>query len=279
MRNDYNREQNYSKSSNTRNFKNQNRPQWRSDEEDDLNYQSSTDFSEDLQEGDNDYYYSSNSQDGQSWNTFENDDINQPSRYRGVRQSRRGGLNNIQGPTRAMERSGYYNQNFAGRGQEYLNFDTEFAGLQGLSRSYDYGRDNWQDGESSSQGQSFYGKGPKSYKRSDDRIKEDVCDCLTDDPNIDASNIEVDVQQGCVTFTGTVPTTWMKYETEMMVESITGVTDVENELKVQKKAKGAQNASDYSDSSDRITASSSSASTFNTNQTSDAEASGKKKSK
>ena len=29
------------------------------------------------------------------------------------------------------------------------------------------------------------GKGPKGYTRSDDRIREDVCDCLTDDPMLE----------------------------------------------------------------------------------------------
>ena len=31
------------------------------------------------------------------------------------------------------------------------------------------------------------GRGPKDYTRSDDRIREEVCDRLTDDPRVDAS--------------------------------------------------------------------------------------------
>lgn len=43
-------------------------------------------------------------------------------------------------------------------------------------------------------GTSMAGKGPKGYKRSDERIREDVCDCLTDDRHVDASGIEVKVK-------------------------------------------------------------------------------------
>jgi osmotically-inducible protein OsmY len=48
------------------------------------------------------------------------------------------------------------------------------------------------------------GKGPKNYQRSDSRIQEDVNDALTDDPRIDATNIEVTVNNGEVTINGTV---------------------------------------------------------------------------
>src|SRR4029077_3266456 len=33
----------------------------------------------------------------------------------------------------------------------------------------------------------YYGKGPKGYVRSDDRIRDDVCDRLSDDDDVDAS--------------------------------------------------------------------------------------------
>jgi len=38
------------------------------------------------------------------------------------------------------------------------------------------------------------GRGPKGYQRSDERIREDVCDRLTEHPAIDASEIEVEVK-------------------------------------------------------------------------------------
>src|SRR6187431_1632181 len=48
------------------------------------------------------------------------------------------------------------------------------------------------------------GKGPKGYKRPDHRIREDVCDRLSDDDELDASEITVTVKDGEVTLEGTV---------------------------------------------------------------------------
>src|SRR5882724_11631017 len=50
----------------------------------------------------------------------------------------------------------------------------------------------------------FRGRGPRGYKRSDDRIREDVNDRLSDQPRLDASGIDVTVNNGVVTLSGTV---------------------------------------------------------------------------
>ena len=76
------------------------------------------------------------------------------------------------------------------------------------------------------------GKGPKGYTRSDERIKEDVNDRLSDDPSVDASEIDVTVDNREVTLTGTVNSRWEKRHAEDVVESVSGVKDVENRLKV-----------------------------------------------
>jgi osmotically-inducible protein OsmY len=76
------------------------------------------------------------------------------------------------------------------------------------------------------------GKGPKGYTRSDDRIKEDVNDKLSDDPNVDASDIDVSVNNCEVTLTGTVTNRWEKRRAEDVAESVSGVKNVENRLRV-----------------------------------------------
>jgi hypothetical protein len=88
-------------------------------------------------------------------------------------------------------------------------------------------------GGSESGQQSFRGRGPQSYQRSDDRIREELCDLLTDDDAIDASSIEVRVARGEVTLTGTVPDRQTKRDAEDMAESISGVRNVRNELRVE----------------------------------------------
>lgn len=80
---------------------------------------------------------------------------------------------------------------------------------------------------------SFFGKGPKGYKRSDERIREDVSEALYKDHHVDASDIEVSVSNGEVTLTGTVTDRRMKRIAEDCVESVSGVEDVRNELRVQ----------------------------------------------
>lgn len=79
---------------------------------------------------------------------------------------------------------------------------------------------------------SFFGKGPKGYKRSDERILDDVSETLYRHPDIDASNMEVAVENGHVYLSGWAATRQMKRMAEAAVEFIMGVEDVHNELRV-----------------------------------------------
>lgn len=76
------------------------------------------------------------------------------------------------------------------------------------------------------------GKGPRDYRRSDERILEDVCDRLSDDSFIDASEIDVKVSGSEVVLTGSVDSREAKRRAEDLAESISGVTNVQNNLKV-----------------------------------------------
>jgi hypothetical protein len=76
------------------------------------------------------------------------------------------------------------------------------------------------------------GRGPRGYQRADDRIREDVCERLTDDDHIDASEIEVNVSNGEVTLTGTLRSRNAKRRTTDVVEQVSGVKDVHNLIRV-----------------------------------------------
>jgi osmotically-inducible protein OsmY len=91
------------------------------------------------------------------------------------------------------------------------------------------------------------GKGPKGYQRGDERIREDVCDCLTEDAQIDPSNIEVKVESCVVTLSGQVDDRQAKRLAEDIAESISGVREVRNELRVQPAAQGATGSQSGSD--------------------------------
>jgi hypothetical protein len=79
----------------------------------------------------------------------------------------------------------------------------------------------------------FAGRGPKGWHRPDDRIREDVNERLTDHPHVDASELEVSVQNGEVTLTGTVEERHAKRLAEDIAESVSGVRDVHNQIRVQ----------------------------------------------
>lgn len=86
--------------------------------------------------------------------------------------------------------------------------------------------------ELDAQGWNRRGRGPKGYIRSDERIREDVCDRLSDDPLVDASEVDVAVASCEVTLTGTVDTREERRRAEDCAERVSGVTHVQNNLRV-----------------------------------------------
>ena len=79
------------------------------------------------------------------------------------------------------------------------------------------------------------GRGPKGYRRSDERIKEDINDRLTDHSFLDASEIVVNVKEGEVTLSGTVNDRRDKRIAEDVAESVSGVRNVQNNLRVSEE--------------------------------------------
>ncbi|HEX5045373.1 MAG TPA: BON domain-containing protein [Candidatus Polarisedimenticolaceae bacterium] len=81
----------------------------------------------------------------------------------------------------------------------------------------------------------FFGFGPKNYRRSDERITEEVNDRLYRHPDIDASDIDVTVREAEVTLSGTVDDRRAKYLAEDLVDQVMGVKEVNNQLRVRKQ--------------------------------------------
>lgn len=80
------------------------------------------------------------------------------------------------------------------------------------------------------------GVGPQGYTRSDERILEDVCDHLTQDRYIDASDITVTVKDREVTLDGTVDSKGAKRRAEDRADYVTGVGHVQNNLRVSSRS-------------------------------------------
>lgn len=76
------------------------------------------------------------------------------------------------------------------------------------------------------------GRGPLNYRRSDERILEEVCDRLAEDDRVDASAIEVHVLDASVLLQGSVATRAERRVAEVIAETTTGVSDVRTELRI-----------------------------------------------
>jgi osmotically-inducible protein OsmY len=148
-----------------------------------------------------------------------------------------------------------YDQGGMGQNQEHWNQSGmqgqgswNQGGVQGQG-SMGQGQGSWSQGGMGQRGP-HTGRGPKGYQRSDDRIREDVCEVLTQHGNIDASEIEIDVKNGEVTLRGTVDSRQTKRMAEDAIEHLSGVREINNQLRVSRGDQGGRSSqSDQSDQS------------------------------
>ena len=80
----------------------------------------------------------------------------------------------------------------------------------------------------------YAGVGPKGWRRSDDRIREEICEILTRHRAIDPSDVEVEVKDGVVRLAGTVGDRAAKWLAEDIAEGSFGVRGVINDIRVRR---------------------------------------------
>ena len=136
------------------------------------------------------------------------------------------------------EGGGYYGE--SGRFGEQRG--SEESHRQRFGSESDFGRErgSWMGGHGERERGQFAGRGPKNYRRSDQRIQEEVCDRLTSDPQVDASEIQVTVKDGEITLEGTVNERRMKRLAEDCAESVAGANQVHNRLRVEEEGSRQQ---------------------------------------
>jgi osmotically-inducible protein OsmY len=128
--------------------------------------------------------------------------------------------------------SGYYGQGYGqGPSQRQRAWDTSASEFERFGTRQPFG---------SGAAETHIGKGPKGYRRSDERIQEELSDRLTADPQIDASEISVTVRQGEVTLEGSVSERSMKRAAEDLAEDVHGVQEVHNRLRVEQQRSTAE---------------------------------------
>lgn len=135
-------------------------------------------------------------------------------------------------PERSFNDSNYFSPTFReGLMQEWMA-QTPHAYQNAKTNEYNLGL-----GRSSRffERENYVGRGPKGYRRSDERIKEDVCDALERHSAIDASEIEVSINEGVVILQGFVENRAQKRLSEDVIENLTGVKDIRNELSIDQR--------------------------------------------
>lgn len=75
-------------------------------------------------------------------------------------------------------------------------------------------------------------RGAKNATRSDSLIAEELNERFMHDDLLDASEILLRVDDGKVLLTGEVPERWMKHRAEDIADSVRGVQDIDNQIRV-----------------------------------------------
>lgn len=123
------------------------------------------------------------------------------------------------GPTSfGDDEGGYYGDRPTWDDESEVSFETAERG------GYNRGLQSWRDRGSRR-------VDPKGYVRSDERVREIVCEYLAHS-GLDVSDVSVSVAQGCVTLEGTVPDRRTKHRVEDSVDACAGVQDVDNRIRI-----------------------------------------------
>jgi osmotically-inducible protein OsmY len=125
----------------------------------------------------------------------------------------------------------YGRQSYGAQDYSQPGYDRAPSGYGEYGQQGSYSR---QAGIDRGAGESRRGTIPKSYQRSDERIREDIYERIIARSHIDAGDVSVDVKEGHVTLTGEVPERRMKHEIEDLADSCSGVQDVENHIRVRR---------------------------------------------
>ena len=113
----------------------------------------------------------------------------------------------------------------------FIERDYSIGGGVTMYSDYEHG---FTHKEKAQRGEHF-GKGPKNWIRTDKRILEDVCEALSRNPYVDASDIDVSVKDGIILLSGWVNDREEKREAERCVEGMFGVRDISNQLHMRNR--------------------------------------------
>jgi osmotically-inducible protein OsmY len=85
------------------------------------------------------------------------------------------------------------------------------------------------------QGRRQTNSGPRSRRKPDESLRQEIQEILIADPELEATDIEVEVEGGAVTLRGVVGDSDARLLAEELVESLAGVREVHNRLRVERE--------------------------------------------
>jgi osmotically-inducible protein OsmY len=111
------------------------------------------------------------------------------------------------------------------RGQEGLGFPGERT----------WGEEQFRAERNEEQRRQQTGRVKRGHRRPDETLAQEIREILTHDPELNATEIEVEVEGGAVTLTGVVDGSDAKLLAEELVETLAGVREVHNRLRVARR--------------------------------------------
>jgi osmotically-inducible protein OsmY len=128
---------------------------------------------------------------------------------------------------------GYGSDRFVGYAEERFGEGAAAERYGGYGQAYGGGHGGEKYEEAASRA-----RPPRGYRRSDERIRDEVYERLAHQDWIDAEDVEVRCEDGVVTLTGTVERRRDRRVAEDLAHEVRGVHDVMNELRARSAAPG-----------------------------------------
>jgi len=157
--------------------------------------------------------------------------------------------NNMAGGNHRGQESGRGDREYGWSASEGYNTQPYSSGGY-YGNYYDRGHQGQGSSDQGGYHQGHAGRGPRNYRRSDERIREDINEELTRHPGIDATDIDVRVEDGEVTLSGMVDDRRAKRLAEDIAEQCSGVEDVHNELRIDRAKQQSHRSSSRTSSRD-----------------------------
>jgi osmotically-inducible protein OsmY len=102
-------------------------------------------------------------------------------------------------------------------------------------------RQQQQKNQQNQQRQGYTGYGPVGWKRPDQFIEDELCRKLENDNSLDATGLQVEVQNGLITLRGSVPTSGMRHTAMQLAQGVPGARGgLSIQIEVAERAPSAQ---------------------------------------